>query len=269
MAKVISFFNQKGGVGKTTSAVNLASSLSALGRYVLLIDFDPQANATASLGIEKETKPNIYHSLLGEVHPEEATQKGPLFGLEIIPSHPDLAGALVELTNLRGKELKLREITEAINHHYDYILIDLPPSLTLLSINGLLASEEVIIPIQCEYLALEGLAQLFQTINLVRKNIRHDIKIKGGLLTMYDKRERLSKEIAKNVWRHFPERVFETIIPRSTIAASAPSFGKPLILFEPDSSVSKAYIRLAKEIINIDKMEEKTVFSSDFGNFAR
>ena len=268
MAKVISFFNQKGGVGKTASAVNLGASLAALGRYVLLVDFDPQANATVSLGFKNDIRPSVYHSVIGGAGPEEIIQRGPIFGLEVMPSSPDLAGALIELVGLENREFRLRKVIESLSYRYDYILIDLPPSLTLLTVNGLLASEEIIIPIQCEYLALEGLAQLFKTVELLRKNAGHNLKVRGGLLTMYDRREKLSKEVAKNIWRYFPERVFETVIPRSVSAAQAPSFGKPLILFEPSSPASRAYQRLAREIIKLDSEDEETIFERNFGNFA-
>ncbi len=269
MAKIISFFNQKGGVGKTTSAVNLSASLSALGRRTLLIDFDPQANATSSLGVRKDNHPNIYHTIVQGVHIKETIEKSPIFGLEVVPASPDLSGAIIELVSLENREFKLKIAIESISHFYDYILIDLPPSLTLLSINGLLASQEVIVPIQCEYLALEGLAQLLETINLIRENMNYDLKIKGGLLTMYSRKEKLSREVAKNVWRHFPERVFETIIPRATIAASAPSYGQPLVLYRPSSSISRAYLNLAKEIISLDSKAKETIYEKNFGNFIK
>jgi len=264
MARVISVFNQKGGVGKTTTVINLAASLAALGRYTLVVDFDPQANATTSLGFKPKKEENIYQLLAENLKPEEAIKKTPLFGLEIIPSHPDLAGALVELIETENRESQLKKSVNAISHLYDYILIDLPPSLTLLTINGLIASQEIVIPLQCEYLSLEGLSQLFETIGLLEKNFNHKIKVKGGLLTMYDRREKLSKEVAKNVWRYFPYYLFQTIIPRSVLAAEAPSFGKPLILYQPNSSINRAFLRLAKEIISLDSEDELKKYK--FGN---
>ncbi len=269
MAKIISFFNQKGGVGKTTSAVNLAASFSSLGKKVLLVDFDPQANATSSLGVDKKSQPNIYHTIIEEIHPKDSIKKTFIFSLDLIPAHPDLAGAIIELVSLENREFKLKSAIEKISHLYDYILIDLPPSLTLLSINGLLASQEVIVPIQCEYLALEGLAQLLETINLIKTNINYDLKIKGGLLTMYEKKEKLSQEILKNVWQNFPENLFKTIIPRSSVAALAPSFGRPVLFYKPEDPISKAYINLAKEIIDLDKNNKDNIFEKDFGNFVK
>ena len=192
MARVISVFNQKGGVGKTTTVVNLAASLAALGRYTLIVDFDPQANATTSLGFKPKKEENIYQLLAENLKPEEAIKKTSLFGLEIIPSHPDLAGALVELIETENRESQLKKSINAISHLYDYILIDLPPSLTLLTINGLIASQEIVIPLQCEFYALEGLGQLLQAVKRIKRGLNSRLKIAGILLTMFDKRTNLS-----------------------------------------------------------------------------
>lgn len=251
MARVIALCNQKGGVGKTTTAVNLAAYLAALGRRTLLIDFDPQANATSGMGINpKALTCHVYHGLFGYAHYDELIHsREPLANLHLIPSHEDLAGALVELVNMDEREYFLRKFINRIRHIYDYIFIDLPPSLSLLTINGLVAADDVLIPIQCEYYSLEGLGQLLSTIDLMNINLGRSIQIAGGVLTMYDKRERLSREVAKEVRRHFPHRVFTTEIPRSVALAEAPSFGKPVVLYDPGSSGARAYEELAREII--------------------
>ncbi|MEE8131649.1 MAG: ParA family protein [Candidatus Paceibacterota bacterium] len=264
MAKVIAISNQKGGTGKTTTAVNLSTYLAVLGKKVLLIDFDPQANASSGLGYPPSPaiagfggQSSIYHGILGYSTIDNLIKNTTIFNHHLIPANQHLAGALVELVNLSEREYFLRRFINRIRHQYDYIFIDLPPSLNLLTINGLVAADEVLIPIQCEYYSLEGLGQLLETINLINKNLGQRIEVAGGLLTMYDKREKLSNEVAKNVRRHFPNYVYEAEIPRCIALAEAPSFGKPIILHEPNSSGAKAYERLAREIINKELCLEK------------
>ncbi len=254
MARIISVVNQKGGVGKSTTSVNLLSYLAALGKYVLLVDIDPQANATSGVGIDFRTVPlNLYHSLVGGLLPEEVIRQTGIFGYEVMPSAPDLAGATIELVGESNREFKLYELLRKIRTNYDYILIDCPPSLGLLTINGLVAADEVIIPVQCEYYALEGLGQLLKTIELVQDNLDSPIKVKGALLTMYDKRNRLSRQVRKEIERNFDGYVFESVIPRCVKLAEAPSFGQTIIQYNPHSKGAKSYRQLAEEIISLDK----------------
>jgi len=251
MAKVITICNAKGGVGKTTTAINLPAYLAALGKKILLIDFDPQANATSGLGLEpKKIIDHIYHAIFGYAEIANVIKNTLLFNYHIIPANQDLAGALIELVGLDEREFFLRKFINRLRHDYDYIFIDLPPSLNLLTINGLVAADEVLIPIQCEYYSLEGLSQLLEIVDLINNNLGRQINIAGGLLTMYDKREKLSREVAKEVRLNFPYYVYETEIPRSVALAEAPSFGKPIILYDPNSTGAKAYERLAREIID-------------------
>jgi chromosome partitioning protein len=250
MARVITICNAKGGVGKTTTSVSLSSYLAVLGKKVLLIDFDPQANATSGLGVDpKNINDTIYHGILGYSQIENLIKPTTIFNHHLIPANQDLAGALVELVNLDEREFFLRKFINRLRHNYDYVFIDLPPSLNLLTVNGLVAADEVLIPIQCEYYSLEGLGQLLEIIDLINNNLGRQIKVAGALLTMYDKREKLSREVAKEVRQHFPHYVFETEIPRCVALAEAPSFGKPIILYNPNSSGAKAYEKLAREII--------------------
>lgn len=268
MARVIGICNQKGGVGKTTTAVNLGAYLAAAGRRVLLIDFDPQANASSALGHDTKSEFSIYHGMLGMISPEELTRPTVLFNYHLIPAAPHLAGALIELVDAPEREYFLRKFVNRVRHNYDYILIDLPPSLSLLTVNGLIASDEVLIPVQTGYYSLEGLGQLLETIELVRNNLEHPLRVSGAVITMYDKREHLSREVAKNIRSHFPHRVFEVEIPRSVSLAEAPSFSKPVLLYRPDGAGAKAYERLAAEVIaqEHDYLPQETVASKDFGN---
>ncbi len=261
MARIIAIFNAKGGVGKTTTTINLGAYLAMLGKKILLIDFDPQYNATIALGVRHGTDETIYHALLAGVGPERTIKQTYLANLEIVPASADLAGALVELVELPEREWYLKNFLEKIRGWYDFIFIDLGPSLNLLTVNGLAASDEVLVPIQCEYLSLEGLSQLLQTIDLVKNNLGHDIRSVSALLTMYDKRERLSREIAREIRKRFPNYVYEVEIPRSVALAEAPSFQKPIMLYAPQSPGALAYERLAREIsegkISPSETEEK------------
>ena len=248
MARVIAVYNQKGGVGKTTTAMNLAAYLAIHGYRTLLIDFDPQFNATVGLGVRHAPEETIYHALLAGQLPAHVIKPTHLANLHLTPSSGDLAGALVELVNLPEREFYLRNFVNEVRAQYDFIFIDLPPSLNLLTVNGLLAADEIIVPVQCEYYSLEGIAQLLQTVDLIRNNAGHPIKVGGALLTMYDKREKLSREIAREVRRRFPHHVYEVEIPRSVSLAEAPSFQKPVALHAPHSSGAEAYERLAREV---------------------
>lgn len=250
MARVIAICNAKGGVGKSTTAVNLGASLTLLGKRTLLVDFDPQGNASSALGVNPGSlEQSIYHAIIGEVDPSLITYAAPLSRFDVIPAAPHLAGALVELIELPEREYRLRKFLAKIRHSYDYILIDLPPTLSLLTINGLLAGDEVMIPVQAEYYSLEGLGQLLEAITLIRDNMGHNIRVTGALLTMYDARERLSLDVERELRAHFPHPVFETVIPRHSALAEAPSFGKPVALYRPDSPGALAYDRLAREIV--------------------
>lgn len=251
MAKVISVCNQKGGVGKTTTAVNLSAYLALSGKKVLLIDFDPQGNASSGLGFSPSLeKKSIYHGFLNYESFENLVKNTALYNYHLITSNQHLAGALVELVDLPEREFYLRKFINRFRHNYDYIIIDLPPSLSLLTLNGLVASDEVLIPVQSEYYSLEGISQLLEIIDLINQNLGQRLKVAGAVLTMYDKREKLSREVANNVRQHFSYKVFEAEIPRCVALAESPSFGKSIALYRPDSIGALAYEKLAKEIIS-------------------
>jgi len=249
MARIIAISNQKGGVGKTTTAINLSAYLAALGKRVLLVDFDPQANATSGIGATSSTGKTVYHALLGHASPQEAMVASDVPLLHVMRSGKDLAGAPVELIRIPHREYVLERVLNRLRHYYHYIIIDLPPSLNLLTVNGLVAADEVIIPVQCEYYSLEGLSQLLETIQLINHNLGARLDVAGAVLTMYNQRESLSRQVAREVRRHFPHHVFEVEIPRSVSLAEAPSFSKPIILHDPNSWGARAYLRLAREVI--------------------
>jgi len=258
MAKIISLVNQKGGVGKTTSAINLATYLAAAGKFVLLVDLDPQGNASSGMGIDHRNLPkNLYHSMITGEHPSNVIIKTQTFGHDLLPASQDLAGAGIELVHMDNREFRLYNVLREVRTNYDYIIIDSPPSLGLLTINGLVASDEVIIPVQTEYFALEGLSQLLQTIDLVRENLQPNLRVMGALLTMYDKRNRLSRQVIKEVQDHFPGHVFDSVIPRSVRLAEAPGFGKSILGFDSLSKGARAYKNLAREIIELENKEKK------------
>ena len=262
MEKIISLVNQKGGVGKTTSAINLATYLADAGKFVLLVDLDPQGNASSGLGIDvRNVEKSLYHSMIIGEHPSKVIIRNKSFGHDLIPASQDLAGAGIEMVHMDNREYRLYNVLREIRTNYDYIIIDSPPSLGLLTINGLVASDEVIVPVQTEYFALEGLSQLLNTINLVKENLQPDLKIMGALLTMYDKRNRLSRQVIKEVQDHFPGYVFDSIIPRSVRLAEAPGFGKSILNFDSFSKGARSYKNLAREIIEMDKQEQKKKFT--------
>ena len=254
MAKVIGFINQKGGVGKTTSTINVARYLAEMGKRVLLVDLDPQGNASSGLGIDaRRFEKNLYHAMTLGLPPEEIIIGTHVENFHVIPAAQDLAGAEIEMVHISEREYRMKQALQKVEKYYDYILIDSPPSLGLLTINGLVASDEVVIPVQTEYYALEGLSQLLGTIELVREHLQPNLKIGGALLTMFDRRNRLSRQVVNEVRQHFPGPVFESVIPRSVRLAESPSYGKSILDFDPFSKGARAYKAVAKEIIAREK----------------
>jgi chromosome partitioning protein len=257
MRRIISIVNQKGGVGKTTTAINIASFLAFLGKKVLLIDLDPQANATSGLGIpHRELTHTIYHALIDEKQIDEIILGENGDRLHLAPASADLAGAAVELVNHPEREFKLRDAIQKIKSSYEYILIDCPPSLGLLTINGLVSADELLIPVQAEYYALEGLGQLLETITLIQKHLKPELSILGAVITMYDKRTILSQGVLQDLYKYFPNKIMRSVIPRNVRLAEAPSYGKPILNYDSESAGARAYERLAREILNIHEEHE-------------
>lgn len=262
MARVISIVNQKGGVGKTTTAINLGAYLAELGKFVLIIDLDPQANATSGIGIDhRGLSQGVYESVLGQVRMRDIIQPTAHVGLRIAPATNALAGLNVELVNMDEREYKLRQAILEIRNDYDFILIDCPPTLGLITLNGLVAGDEILIPVQAEYYALEGLGQLLETVNLVKDRIRPEVDILGAVITMYDGRTKLSDDVLQELYKYFPNNIFRSVIPRNVRLAEAPSFGRTIVHFDPGSKGAKAYERLAREVMEreIDQYRIRTL----------
>ncbi|WP_168123266.1 AAA family ATPase [Paenibacillus sp. HB172176] len=254
MSKIIAIANQKGGVGKTTTSVNLAACLASLGRKVLLVDIDPQGNTTSGLGINKADVENcIYDILIDDVHPKEAMVETMVHGLTVIPATIQLAGAEIELVPTISREHRLKKSLQLIKDQFDYILIDCPPSLGILTINSLTAADSVLIPIQCEYYALEGLSQLLNTVRLVQKHLNTSLQIEGVLLTMLDARTNLGIQVIEEVKKYFQQKVYQTIIPRNVRLSEAPSHGQAIITYDPRSKGAEVYLELAKEVITYEQ----------------
>ena len=249
MGKVISVANQKGGVGKTTTAVNLSALLAKKGKKVLLIDTDPQGNATSGVGVDKTVSFSVYDVLVDDVEIENTLQLTEMKNLEVCPSNINVAGAEVQLVSKENREYKLKEKIEKIKNDYDYVIIDCPPYLGLVTLNAFTASDSVLIPIQCEYYALEGLGQLINTINLVKKRLNKELVIEGALLTMYDARTNLSNQVVKEVKNYFDDKVYKTVIPRNVKLSEAPSYGMPICMYDARSKGSRCYDKFAKEFI--------------------
>ncbi|NLM03998.1 MAG: ParA family protein [Clostridiales bacterium] len=254
MGKVIAVFNQKGGVGKTTTNVNLSASIASKGKRICVIDIDPQGNTTSGFGVDKnETKYNIYDVLMGEIDTKDVIIKTEYENLYLIPSSGELAGAEIELVEIENREMVLKKSVEEIRDDYDYIFIDCPPSLGILTINSLTAADSVLIPIQCEYYALEGVSQLLNTIQLVRGSLNPNLEIQGVVLSMFDGRTNLSIQVVEEVKNYFKGKVYTTIIPRNVRLAEAPSHGKPVIYYDARSKGAEAYMELAEEFIELEE----------------
>ncbi len=251
MGKIIALANQKGGVGKTTTTINLAASLATLEKKVLVVDADPQANASSGLGVDiKEVECSLYECITNHTDVRDAIYMTDIDGLEIVPSHIDLVGAEIEMLNIENRERVVKRLLDPVRDEYDYILIDCSPSLGLITVNALTAADSVIIPVQCEYFALEGISKLLNTIKIIKSRLNPKLEIEGFLLTMYDSRLRLANQIYDEVKRHFQELVFKTVIQRNVKLSESPSHGLPVILYDADSTGSKNHLALAKEIIS-------------------
>ena len=265
MGKVIAIANQKGGVGKTTTAINLAASMAVLEQKILLVDADPQSNATSGIGFDtRSIKTSIYECLIDGVNPANIILNSEIEGLDLIPSSIDLVGAEIEMLNLPKREHLLKKVIDKVKDKYDFILIDCSPSLGLITVNSLTASDAVMIPVQCEYFALEGLGKLLNTIKIIQNRLNPELEIEGFLLTMYDSRLRLSNQVLDEVKKHFQQMVFETIIQRNIKLGEAPSFGKPAILYDADSKGALNHLNLARELLQKNektriKTEEKII----------
>ena len=256
MARVISIANQKGGVGKTTTAVNLSACLAQKGKRVLLIDTDPQGNATSGLGIEAHTDRSVYNVLVDDMEISETIVTTMVKKLDVCPANINLAGAEIELVSMVSRENRLKDAVDKIRNEYDYILIDCPPSLGLITLNAFTASDSVLVPIQCEYYALEGLGQLINTIKLVQKHLNPDLIVEGVILTMFDARTNLSTQVAREVEKYFGNKVFQTIIPRNIRLSEAPSHGLPITLYDAESKGAETYKKLAKELVKLTEKED-------------
>ena len=251
MSRVLAVANQKGGVGKTTTAINLAAALAANDLNILVIDSDPQGNATTGLGVQKlPDRPSLYHVLLGDAAPADAIIKTDFEGLDVITADKNLIGANLELVEIPHREFRLRERLKPIRSKYSFIVIDCPPALDLLTLNALIAADAVLVPIQCEFFALEGISELMDTVERIRAAFDHTLEIEGILLTMFDDRTNLTRQVANDLKEFFKEQVFQTVIPRSIRLAEAPSFGKPILSYDPRSKGAESYIQLAKEILD-------------------
>lgn len=262
MGKVISIANQKGGVGKTTTAINLAASLAVLEHKVLLVDADPQANATSGAGFDvRNVKTSLYECMIDEVNPRDIILESEIPGFKLLPSNIDLVGAEIEMLNIPNREKMMAGVINSIRDDYDFVLIDCSPSLGLLTVNALSASDSVIIPVQCEYFALEGLGKLLNTIKIIQSRMNPDLEIEGFLLTMFDSRLRLSNQVYDEVKKHFQQMVFDTIIRRNIKLGEAPSYGKPVVMYDADSKGALNYLNLAREVLqknNLTEMDESS-----------
>ena len=257
LGKIVSVANQKGGVGKTTTTVNLSTILAKRGKKVLLIDTDPQGNATSGLGIEKESDLSTYDLLITDVAAEDIIQETGIKNLYISPSNMNLAGAEVQLVSMMSREQRMKEKLDVIKDKFDFILIDCPPSLGLITLNAFTASDSVLIPVQCEYYALEGLGQLLNTVELVRKHLNKNLYVEGAILTMYDIRTNLANQVVREVKRFFQNKVYKTVIPRNVKVSEAPSYGMPITIYDPKSKGARSYEKFAKEFLKWNELEQK------------